>query len=275
MRAVSRDPGSETASFWSGLHVPAGGGASRGPAGLSLRICSMGRPVCAPPGGPGARRPRSALLRDFWGPGSHILGGRAHPAGARDCHPRAGCPLKDEKMASGTAPAGTEWPRTCGGPETGFVTARGGSPKQELERAGRGHHPTCPRPAQVRSAQVRPRAAAREPFGAPRPGLGNREAAGQLSALGRPQGTFHLVTVRGPAACSFGPIQALGGDQGSGSRDAFRPPGCESLCKPFIVTVIFARMSHPGGAGRCCCVLSSCCCCCCCNIFEHLLLLGS
>lgn len=68
-----------------------------------------------------------------------------------------------------------------------------------------------------------------------------------LSALGRPQGAFHVVTVRGSAACSFGPIQVLGGDRGSGPRDAFRPPGCESLCKPFIVTVIFARMSHPGG----------------------------
>lgn len=158
--------------------VPAGGGgASRGPAGLSLRICSMGRPLCAP-------QPRSALPRGFWGPGSHILGARAHPARARDRHPRAGCPLKDEKMASGTVPAGTEWPRTCGGPETSLITARGGSPKQELGRAGRGHHPICPRPAQVRFAQVRQRAAARGPAGAPRPGLGDPEAAARSRRLG-------------------------------------------------------------------------------------------
>lgn len=124
-----------------------------------------------------------------------------HRARARDWQPRAattqpGCPLKKRRWRRALSPPGPESPRTCEGLETGLTTGRGGSPEQELARPGRGRHPTCPRPAQVRLLQVRLRVAAHGPAGALRPGLVNSEPAGRRSALGGPQGAFHPVTGR-------------------------------------------------------------------------------
>ncbi|KAJ8791779.1 hypothetical protein J1605_020501 [Eschrichtius robustus] len=56
------------------------------PAGLSLRICVMGRPLCAAPREPGAASPRSSLLRGLRGRAPTSSGDRARERG---CQPRA------------------------------------------------------------------------------------------------------------------------------------------------------------------------------------------
>lgn len=97
----------------------------------------MGRPLCAPPEGPDAPLPRSALRRGLRGPGTHVLGGLAHWARARDR--QTGCPLKKGRWRRALSPRDRrccESPRTCQEQETGLITGRGGSPEQELGERG-------------------------------------------------------------------------------------------------------------------------------------------
>ena len=153
-------------------------------------------PQYTPPGGPDALSPRSALLRGLRGLGTHVLQGCAHRARTR--YRQLGCPLKKGRWRR--ALSLRDWKRrdsqrTCEESETGLVTGRGGSPERELARAGRRCHPTCPRPAQVRPAQVRLRAAAREPHRVLRPVPVNR--AGRLG--GGCAQSVHPVTRRVPA----------------------------------------------------------------------------
>lgn len=133
-------------------------------------------------------RPAPPSCAASGGPGSDVLPGGAHRAGARDRQPRAatarpGCPLQKRRWRRAPSPPGPASPRTCERPETGLMMGRGGSPEQELARAGRGRLPTCPRPA-----QVRPRAAARTP-------------PGPRSVLEWPWGAFRPVAGRGESRC--------------------------------------------------------------------------
>lgn len=155
------DPGSETAPLWRGLRVLRGRWCQPQPRGPQSLHLSDGAAPARPPGGPDARWPLSALRRGLPGPGAHALGGLAHWARARDRQP--GCPLKKGRWRRALSPRDRrcrESPRTCREQGTGLITGRGGKSGAGTWRAGRGRHPTCPRPA-----QVRPRGSAKEPAG--------------------------------------------------------------------------------------------------------------
>lgn len=114
------------------------------------------------------------------------------------------------------------------------MTGRGGSPERELARAGRGRLPTCPRPA-----QVRPRGSAHSG----RPALASRVAVG-VRCVRWPAGGQGGVPLPAP----LGPHQPL---RSSGRRPLLGLASwvCKWLCRPLIVTVMFATVSHPGGGG--------------------------
>lgn len=171
-----------------------------------------------------------------------------HRARARDWQPRAattqpGCPLKKRRWRRALSPPGPESPRTCEGLETGLTTGRGGKsgagtcatrarPPPHLPATCTGA-PFTGAPAGGRARTGRGAAAWSREQRAGRPALGSWGAAGRVPSGDR-QGLPHSARVS--------PCGARGWDL----CDALRPPGCKSLCKPLIVTVIFATMCHPG-----------------------------
>ena len=206
------------------------------PAGLSLRICAMGRPLCAAPREPGATSPRSSLLRGLRGRAPTSLGDRARERG---CQPRAETvhPRGHQKTEDGVEHRS---PPTPGRP--GAAHLRGARDRPD---SGRGEVRNRNCAPSGRGALLLPTPSAGAPRGeGARLACVNRGPPG-AAALEGPPGAFYPVTTRGPAASPARPQPALGG--GGGGAPASLPPGCESFCKPFIVTVIFARRSHPGG----------------------------
>lgn len=133
---------------------PLSGGVSRappamvpaaGPAGLGLRDRAMGRPPCAAPGGPDAPSPRTSLRRGLPRSGSHAVGGPCGP-GRSAGEPAMGRGVhRNREDGVGRwpppAPGRPESPRTCEGPETGFVVGRGEVRNRNCAPSGRGRRP--------------------------------------------------------------------------------------------------------------------------------------
>lgn len=167
---------------------------------------------------------------------------QAGPERGRASHgPR--CPPQPGRWRRALAPAGPGAPRVAAHPRrAGDRLCRGprGSPEQEL-RAQRARPPprTCPRPAQVCPAGV--------------PGLALQTGAARAFGAALAAGAFHPVAGRGPAASPARGQNKPGAGVGGGLRAPYAfaaSPGllgAKQLCKPLIVTVIFAGMSHPGG----------------------------
>lgn len=203
MREASQNPSSEMRPLCRRLQVPAGGGA----------ICSLARglrsqhqcdgeaplPTARREGRmPGCPAPPSCAAS--WGRAP--TSSRAVCTGPeRGTEPRAAaaqprCPLKKRRWRRALSPPGPGSPRTCEGLETRLDSGTRGKSGAGACASGRGRHPTCRRPAQVRAAQVRPRAGrgavagSQEP-GAGRPALGSWAAAGRVPS-GDPQGSGHL-----------------------------------------------------------------------------------
>lgn len=194
-------------------HLLAGGGSSSrlatvaagAPAGLSLRICAMGRPLCAAPREPGAASPRSSLLRGLRGRAPTSSGdGPESGAASPGPRPRAETvqPRGHQKTEDGVE---HRTPPTPGRP--GAAHLRGA---RDRPASGRGEVRNRNCAPSGRGALLLPTLSAGATRGeGARLACVNRGPPG-AAALEGPPDAFYPVTKRAPAASPARPQPALG-----------------------------------------------------------------